>query len=117
CDNDGSRPTCMQKGNTLFLLRDIVPKQCYPANTPNQQYVRRASEFNLLHLNLGWDAELPNEFKLHEAGNYVQHLSDDESHRRKSAGGVAQIDNRLGSDGEIKSGADPWSLQFTLGNA
>ncbi|VFT33725.1 membrane protein [Pseudomonas aeruginosa] len=45
CDTDGSRPTFMQKGNTVFLLRDIVPNPADPANTPNPQYVGLASEF------------------------------------------------------------------------
>ncbi|HFL5785589.1 TPA: putative porin, partial [Pseudomonas aeruginosa] len=117
CDTDGSRPTFMQKGNTVFLLRDIVPNPADPANTPNPQYVGLASEFNLLDLNLGWDAELPNDFKLRVAGNYVHNLGYDEGDMRKRAGGVAQIANNLGSDGDIKSGANAWMLQFTLGNA
>ena len=116
CDTDGSRPTFMQKGNTVFLLRDIVPNPADPANTPNPQYVGLASEFNLLDLNLGWDAELPNDL-LRVAGNYVHNLGYDEGDMRKRAGGVAQIANNLGSDGDIKSGANAWMLQFTLGNA
>lgn len=119
CDTDGSRPTFMQKGNTVFLLRDIVPNPADPANTPNPQYVGLASEFNLLDLNLGWDAELPNDFKLRVAGNYVHNLGYDEGDMRKRAGGVAQIANNLGSDGDIKSGANagcsssPWATPWT----
>ncbi|MDF5822519.1 putative porin [Pseudomonas aeruginosa] len=71
----------------------------------------------MLDLNLGWDAELPNDFKLRVAGNYVHNLGYDEGDMRKRAGGVAQIANNLGSDGDIKSGANAWMLQFTLGNA
>src|SRR3546814_4225196 len=57
CDSDGSRVAFMQKGNTVFLLRDITPNPLNPSTTPQPQYVGLASEFNLLDLNLEWDTD------------------------------------------------------------
>ncbi|WP_085656506.1 MULTISPECIES: putative porin [unclassified Pseudomonas] len=115
CDSDGTRAAFMQKGNSVFLLRDITPNPLNPAGTPQPQFVGLASEFNLLDLNLVWDADLPQDFKLRGQGNYIHNLGYDEGDMRKRSAG--QIVNNLGSDGQIKSGANAWMVQFTLGNA
>ena len=114
CDTDGSRSAFMQKGNSVFLLRDITPNPLNPATTPQPQFVGLASEFNLLDLNLVWDADLPENFKLRSQANYVHNLGYDEGDMRKRSAG--QIVNNLDSDGNIESGANAWMVQFTLGN-
>lgn len=115
CDTDGSRPTFMQKGNTVFQLRDITPNPANPAATPQPQFVGLASEFELLDLNLIWDADLPADFKLRSQANYIHNLAYDEGDMRKRSAG--QIVNNRDEDGNIKSGSDAWMVQFTLGNA
>ncbi|WP_460357990.1 MULTISPECIES: putative porin [unclassified Pseudomonas] len=115
CDTDGSRAAFMQKGNSVFLLRDITPNPANPTTTPQPQFVGLASEFNLLDLNLVWDADLPEDFKLRSQGNYIHNLGYDEGDMRKRAEG--QIVNNLDSNGDIESGANAWMVQFTLGNA
>ncbi|MDX9669340.1 MULTISPECIES: putative porin [unclassified Pseudomonas] len=115
CDTDGSRVAFMQKGNSVFLLRDITPTPANPTTTPQPQFVGLASEFNLLDLNLVWDADLPQDFKLRSQGNYIHNLGYDEGDMRKRSEG--QIVNNLNSSGDIESGANAWMVQFTLGNA
>ena len=115
CDTDGSRAAFMQKGNSVFLLRDITPNPANPTTTPQPQFVGLASEFNLLDLNLVWDADLPEDFKLRSQGNYIHNLGYEEGDMRKRSEG--QIVNNLNSNGEIESGANAWMVQFTLGNA
>lgn len=115
CDSDGTRAAFMQKGNSVFLLRDIMPNPLNPSATPQPQFVGLASEFNLLDLNVVWDADLPQDFKLRSQGNYIHNLSYDEGDMRKRSAG--QIVNNLDSNGEIESGANAWMVQFTLGNA
>ncbi|MGX9379076.1 putative porin [Pseudomonas sp. JQ36] len=114
CDTDGSRAAFMQKGNSVFLLRDITPNPANPTTTPQPQFVGLASEFNLLDLNLVWDADLPEDFKLRSQGNYIHNLGYDEGDMRKRSEG--QIVNNLNSNGQIESGANAWMVQFTLGN-
>ena len=115
CDSDGSRAAFMQKGNSVFLLRDITPNPLNPTTTPQPQFVGLASEFNLLDLNMVWDADLPEDFKLRSQGNYIHNLAYNEGDmRRRSAG---QIVNNLDSNGDIDSGANAWMVQFTLGSA
>lgn len=115
CDSDGSRAAFMQKGNSVFLLRDITPNPLNPSTTAQPQYVGLASEFNLLDLNVVWDADMPQDFKLRSQGNYIHNLSYDEGDMRKRSAG--QIVNNLDSNGDIESGANAWMVQFTLGNA
>ncbi|WP_309674128.1 putative porin [Pseudomonas sp.] len=114
CDTDGSRSAFMQKGNSVFLLRDITPNPLNPATTAQPQFVGLASEFNLLDLNVVWDADLPEDFKLRSQGNYVHNLGYDEGEMRKRSAG--QIVNNLDSNGDIESGANAWMVQFTLGS-
>lgn len=115
CDSDGSRAAFMQKGNSVFLLRDITPNPLNPTTTPQPQFVGLASEFNLLDLNMVWDADLPQDFKLRSQGNYIHNLGYDEGDMRKRSAG--QVVNNLNSNGDIESGANAWMVQFTLGNA
>jgi len=115
CDTDGSRSAFMQKGNSVFLLRDITPNPLNPAATPQPQFVGLASEFNLLDLNVVWDADLPQDFKLRSQGNYIHNLGYDEGDMRKRSAG--QLVNNLDSSGNIESGANAWMVQFTLGSA
>lgn len=115
CDSDGTRAAFMQKGNTVFLLRDITPNPLSPATTPQPQFVGLASEFNLLDLNFTWDADLPEDFKLRSQANYVHNLGYDEGEMRKRSAG--DVVNNLDNDGDIESGANAWMVQFTLGNA
>ncbi|CAI9008580.1 Porin [Pseudomonas chlororaphis] len=115
CDSDGSRVAFMQKGNSVFLLRDITPNPLNPAATAQPQFVGLASEFNLLDLNLVWDADLPENFKLRSQANYIHNLGYDEGEMRKRSAG--QIVNNLDSNGELESGANAWMVQFTLGNS
>ncbi|MBK5373656.1 MULTISPECIES: putative porin [unclassified Pseudomonas] len=115
CDSDGTRAAFMQKGNSVFLLRDITPNPLNPSTTPQPQFVGLASEFNLLDLNVVWDADLPQDFKLRSQGNYIHNLSYDEGDMRKRSAG--QIVNNLDSNGQIESGANAWMVQFTLGSA
>jgi len=106
----------MQKGNTLFLLRDITLNPSVPStDTPNPQYVGLASEFNLLDLNLTWETDLFNNMKLGTHLNYVHNLGYDESEMRKRSAGF--FANNLDENGEIESGANAWMLSAALGNS
>ncbi|POA33354.1 putative porin [Pseudomonas sp. GW456-12-1-14-TSB6] len=115
CDSDGTRAAFMQKGNSVFLLRDITPNPLNPTTTPQPQFVGLASEFNLLDLNVVWDTDLAEDFKLRSQGNYIHNLGYDEGDMRKRSAG--QLVNNLDSNGNIESGANAWMVQFTLGNA
>ncbi|SHI25303.1 putative porin [Pollutimonas bauzanensis] len=114
CDTDWSRPAFMQKGNTLFLLRDIMPNPADPAKTVLRQFVGLASEFNLLDLNLRWDARVMDGMGLRLSGNYVRNLAYKESKMWSRSAG--QIVTNLNNDDQIESGPNAWMLHAALGN-
>lgn len=114
CDTDWSRPDFMQKGNTLFLLRNIALDPANPAQTPLPQYVGLASEFSLLDLNMMWDTSVFNDLKMRLQGNYIVNLAYDESDMWKRSQG--QIVNNFDENGEHDSGDTAWMLQATLGS-
>ena len=65
----------MQKGNTLFLLRDIMANPANPGATPQPQFVGLASKFDLLDVNLRWDTRVFDGLGLRLNGNYIRNLA------------------------------------------
>ncbi|AIB36163.1 MULTISPECIES: putative porin [Pseudomonas] len=115
CDSDGSRLAFMQKGNSVFLLRDIAPNPATPGLTPQPQFVGLASKFDVLDLNLAWDAELPSDFKLRTQGNFIHNLAYDKGEMLKRSEG--EIVNNINSKGQFESGGNALMVSFTLGSA
>lgn len=115
CDTDWSRPAFMQKGNTLFLLRNIAPNPLNPADTPQPQYVGLASKFDLLDLNLRWDTRVFDGLGLRLNGNYIRNLAYSKSKMASRAQGY--IVNNFDDNGNIESGPNAWMLQATLGRS
>lgn len=113
CSTDGSRPAYMQKGNTVFLLRNIDPNPVDPANTPDPQYVGLASQFNLLDLNMMWDTKVFDGMGLRLHGNYVRNLAHSKNKMlRRSDGFIA---NNFDENGNIESGANAWMVSAAFG--
>lgn len=115
CDTDWSRPAFMQKGNTLFLLRNITSNPLDPANTPQPQYVGLASKFDLLDLNLRWDTRVFDGLGLRLNANYIRNLAYSKGKMWKRSEG--NIVNNFGDNGEVESGPNAWMLQATLGRS
>lgn len=115
CSTDWSRPAFMQKGNTLFLLRNIAPNPLDPANTAQPQYVGLASKFDLLDLNMRWDTRVFDGLGLRLNGNYIRNLAYSKSKMMSRSQGY--IVNNFGDDGDIESGPNAWMLQATLGRS
>jgi len=115
CDTDGSAPAFMQKGNTVFLLRDIALNPADPANTAMPQLVGLASKFELFDLNLRWDTPLFGGYKLRLAGNYIYNHGYSEEELFRNADG--QVINNFDENGEIKSGRDAWMVHSAFGSS
>ncbi|WP_047336682.1 putative porin [Pseudomonas protegens] len=115
CDTDGSRVAFMQKGNSVFLLRNITPNPATPGLTPQPQFVGLASKFDVLDLNLAWDTELPDDLRLRSQTNYIRNLAYDKGEMLKRSEG--EIVNNINSQGQFESGGNALMVQFTLGNA
>lgn len=99
----------------MFLLRDIAPNPATPGLTPQPQFVGLASKFDVLDLNLAWDAELPSDFKLRTQGNFIHNLAYDKGEMLKRSEG--EIVNNINSKGQFESGGNALMVSFTLGSA
>jgi hypothetical protein len=72
CDTDTSRSLFMQKGNTLFELRN--PSQTQQPNEPQYQYFGLASQFRELDVLLRLDKQLRGKLHWILEGDYVNNL-------------------------------------------
>jgi len=116
CDSDWSIPDFMQKGNTVFLLRDIQLDPANPAATPMPQYVGLASEFELVDVNVRWNTSLFSGYKFQLAGNYIYNLAYDEDEMWENADGEL-VSNYDLNTGEIESGRTAWMLHAAFGTS
>ncbi len=113
CSTDWSRPAFMQKGNTLFYLRDLIPPTPGEAGSMSQ-YLGLASKFNLLDLNLNWKGRVGNGLGLMVSGNYIRNLAYSASRIEDHVGG-SLVANNVDEDGFIRSGGNAWMIHAALG--
>lgn len=79
CDTDFSRPANMQKGNTLFLIRNIVPDPANPLNFEQPQFLGLSHDYDLVNLNTELIWKFRDDYHLWVAGDYVKNVSYDEA--------------------------------------
>jgi len=120
CNTDWSAPSFMQKGNTLFLLRNVQSRSADPDDWNEWQYVGLASKFNLLDVNLDWQTELFDGLGLRLNGNYIRNLAYDKDEMIRRADGLYNIASNGtyledGTPTGVKSGPNAWMMQATLG--
>jgi len=113
CSTDWSRPAFMQKGNTLFYLRDLIPPPPGEAGSL-YQYVGLASKFNLLDLNVNWKGRVGNGLGLMVSGNYIRNLAYSSS-RMADHVGEGFFVNNVDGDSNIRSGGNAWTIHAALG--
>jgi len=77
CNTDWSAPSFMQKGNTLFLIRQIVPNPNSPLNYAQPQYVGLAYGYDLLDVNTVFEAPLFSDLRFQLKGDFVKNLAYD----------------------------------------
>lgn len=76
CDTDNSRPGFVQKGNTMFALRNLIADPNNP-NGPQYQYFGLASPFRELDVNTSLDWGLHGPIHLMLDAEYVYNLAFD----------------------------------------
>lgn len=78
CDSDHTRPAFLQKGNTLFALRDPLPDPDDPDGGPAYQYFGLASPFRILALSMEFDRRLQDGIHVVFSGDALMNLAYDE---------------------------------------
>ncbi|MDR3508725.1 MAG: putative porin [Caulobacteraceae bacterium] len=128
CSTDFTAPAFMQKGNTLFLIRDIVADPKATAGTTAiPQYAGLMFDYNILNLTSSFDLKL-GEKHLVLVGDYARNLAyrHQDACRYGEAGlpvtnvlssSLANTDPCIaGSPARFKSGPNAWMLKATYGD-
>ena len=121
CSTDNTRPAFMQKGNSLFLLRNIIPN---PGSlvyaTP--QFLGLSYDYHVLDVTGEFEMPLFGTTRLQIAGDYARNLAYDPA--RALSNGTAIVDNydscvsSTGAPcvGPYHSGNNAFLVRATVGN-
>jgi hypothetical protein len=118
CSSDNSRPAFMQKGNTLFLIRNIVPDPANPLNFAQPQFVAYAYDYNEIDGTAEVDARVWGSKHLRVQGDYVHNLAYDPAFAFSRGPGFQPVTNQNGSSGiaSYRSGPNAWMAQAIFGD-
>jgi hypothetical protein len=122
CSTDDDAPQYMQKGNSVFLLRNIVPDPSSPGNYAQPQLVGLAYDYHLLNLTTQFDFAMgstPVRVQADYVRNLAYHAKD--AFQRYPDGLGQPVNNYQASSspsesGPYKSGPVGWLVRGILGN-
>ncbi|MBV9570045.1 MAG: putative porin [Alphaproteobacteria bacterium] len=133
CSTDQTRPAFMQKGNTVFLIRQIVPNPDNPNGTPEPQFVGLSFEYDVVEANQRLSYQFDDSKFINLDFDYVRNLSYDTKFACRyaplglpltnvvpGAGGyIDPCDPPIGGDfskAKIQSGPNGYYANITVGN-
>jgi hypothetical protein len=123
CSTDDTAPDYMQSGNTVFLLRDIVPNPSSPDNYAQPQFVGLSYNYHVADLTNKIDfkiGETPMEIQAEYERNMAYHERD--AFDRYPDGLGVPVNNYQGvagdtsATGPYKSGPVGWLVRGIIGN-
>jgi len=86
CSTDFTRPAFMQRGNTLFNLRNIAPDPANPLNYAQPQFVGLSYDYNILDLTAEFEARIADYRKLIVQASMLRNLGYERKEAFKGAG-------------------------------
>lgn len=133
CLTDATRPRFLQKGNTLFGLRDLVSAD--PNNPSAPQYFGLAADFRVLAVSAEVETDVAPGIRVNLAGHWARNLGYSEKRLLRRAGGdygtndlgnIVNNNERCSVDlvaeqcpigkAIFDSGSDAWMARLTVGN-
>jgi hypothetical protein len=120
CSTDDTRPAFMQKGNTLFALRQIIPdpSAITPGDYTQPQFVGLAMNYNEIDATTQFDIQTGHRYHLILDGDFVRNLAYDPNPLgRYAALGVTPVTNYYTSQPKtFQSGPNAFMAQVTYGD-
>jgi len=109
CSSDDSRPGFLQKGNTLFALRDLITDPNNPGG-PQYQYFGLASKFDVLDAITTWDFAVNAAIHIVLTGDFATNLAFSRTR-------IAHLDpvNNIGANGTWQGGNKAFQVQLLVG--
>lgn len=120
CSTDDTAPQYMQKGNTVFLLRDIIPDPTNPSNYAQPQLVGLAYNYHLANATSQFDFKV-GQTPVRLQADYVRNMAYHESTAFRYPNGLGQPVNNFESSsdpnttGPYKSGPVGWMIRGIVG--
>lgn len=116
CSTDDTVPPFMQKGNTLFLIRNILPNPNNPNTNPEPEFAGLLMNYEELDATTTFDLRLSTKYHLIFTGDYVRNLAyDGNAYLRYASEGVFPVTNyNVGSSG-LMSGPNAFMGRVLIG--
>ena len=116
CSTDDMVPSFMQKGNTLFLLRNIIPDPRNPLTYAQPQFAGLLFKYEELDATSSFDLTLAPKEHLIITGDYVRNLGYDGSQvNRYAAEGVYPVTNYNSGNRTLESGPNAFMGRVLFG--
>jgi len=119
CDTDTTRSAFMQKGNSLFLIRDIVPDPNSPSSYAQPQYVGLVYDYHVANATTQLDTKVAGT-PLRLEADYARNLAYHRADAFRGDVGLNRLVNNFGAgdfrENAYKSGPVGWMLRATLGD-
>ena len=118
CSTDDTRPAFMQKGNTLFLLRNIIPDpNAIGQNYTQPQFVGLAMNYNELDATTEFDIQTGHRYHLILDGDFVRNLAYDANVVNRYGPAGLPVTNYYSSQSKpFQSGPNAFMAQVTYGD-
>jgi len=113
CSSDSSRPAYMQKGNTLFLIRDILPDPASPLNYAQPQFAGLSYNYRVLDVTAEFDMPLFGDIRGQLIGDFARNLAYDPA--VALANPLALPVTNFDTSGSYHSGPNGFMLKGTIG--
>jgi hypothetical protein len=122
CSTDLSRPSYMQKGNTLFFIRDVAPNPSLsPGLTPEPEFAGLAYNYRLIDAIAEFEMPLFGDTRGQLQGDFVRNLAYDPA--RLAAHGIIPLTNYFQECGAnntnchyvYQSGPNAFGIKATIG--
>ncbi len=116
CSTDDMVPPYMEKGNTLFLLRDIIPDPKNPLTYAQPQFAGLLFKYEELDATSSFDLTLASKEHLIFTGDYVRNLAYDGGlANRYAAEGVFPVTNYDSASRTLQSGPNAFMGRVLFG--
>ncbi|HEX3431793.1 MAG TPA: putative porin [Rhizomicrobium sp.] len=116
CSTDDTVPPFMQKGNTLFLIRSIIPDPSHPTDYAQPEFAGLMFNYNELDATTSFDLKVSRKYDLIITGDYVRNLAFDGSVAyRYAAEGVFPVTNFNPITKTLQSGPNAFMGQVLFG--
>lgn len=116
CSTDNTVPAFMQKGNTLFLVRNII-QDPNPNDIARPQFVGLAMNYNELNGTTSFDMKMSANYHLILDADYVRNLAYNPSAPfRYSSLGIGPLTNYNAANGQFQSGPNAYMGRVEFGD-